>query len=74
MTYNKLIETISEIAINPKINKKGLTLVYELPNEEHLRMNQELFIMMNPINNGFEPNDEFEVEVDGILIKFIKKN
>jgi hypothetical protein len=73
MTYETLIETISEIVNNEKINKNGLSLIYELPEPQHVKINQEIFYKMNPINTGFEKSDIFEVEIAGILIKFIKK-
>ena len=73
MTYDELIKTVSEIIDNDEIKKNGLTLTYELSESQHVRINQELFYKMNPINTGFIPNDIFEVEIAGILIKFIKK-
>ena len=73
MTYNDLIKTVSEIVENENISKAGLTLTYELPENIHVKINQELFYKMNPVNTGFNPSDIFEVELAGILIKFIKK-
>ena len=73
MTYEELIITISEIVENQNINKIGLTLVYELPEIHHIKINEELFYKTNPINTGFNPTDIFEVQIAGILIKFIKK-
>lgn len=73
MTYEELIRTVSEIVENQNINKIGLTLVYELPEVFHRKMNEELFYKTNPINTGFNPTDVFEVQIGGIIIKFIKK-
>jgi hypothetical protein len=73
MTYDELINTVSEIIENDNIIKNGLTLIYELPEKQHIKINQEIFYKMNPINTGFQSNDIFEVEIAGILIKFIKK-
>jgi hypothetical protein len=73
MTYEDLISTVSEIVNNASIKKDGLSLTYELPEHLHVRMNKELFYKMNTVNTGFVPNDKFEVEIDGLLIKFIKK-
>jgi hypothetical protein len=73
MTYEDLINTVSEITNNPNIKKEGLSLTYELPENIHIRMNKELFYKMNQINNGFTPSDIFEVEIGGLVIKFIKK-
>lgn len=72
MNYEKLIETVSEIIDNPKINKDGLVLTYELPSIIHAKMNEDLFRRSNPIGI-FNPADTFEVEVEGILVKFTKK-
>lgn len=73
MKYNNVIETISSIIENDKIYKKNLTLVYKLTPEEHVDMNEYLFFL-NEENKGkeFISVDEYEVEMGGILIKFIK--
>lgn len=74
MTYEQLIETISEIINNPKIKKEGLLLIYELPEKTHRQMNEHLFYKSNPINTHLPLNETFEVQIDGLLIKFIKSN
>ena len=73
MTYEQLIKTVSEIVNNPDINKNGLSLTYHLPSNVHENINMEIFYTMNSMNVRFEPTDVFEVEIGGILIKFIKK-
>lgn len=73
MTYEDLIKTVSEIVNNPDINKNGLGLIYELPKDIHEKINMEIFYQMNSMNIIFKPTDVFEVEIGGILIKFIKK-
>ena len=73
MTYEELIKTVSEIVNNPEINKNGLGLIYELPNDIHEKINMEIFYQMNSMNIIFKPTDVFEVEIGGILIKFVKK-
>jgi len=73
MTYEDLIKTVSEIVNNPDINKNGLGLTYELPKDIHEKINMEIFYQMNSMNIIFKPTDVFEVEIGGILIKFIKK-
>jgi hypothetical protein len=73
MTYEKLIETISTIIQEPNIYKNGLTLTYTLKKEEHESLNEELFRQYNPYSViPFTPNDEFEVQIEGILVTFIK--
>lgn len=74
MNYEQLIETISLIVENQKIQKVGLTLVYELNEANHKQMNEILFHKSNPYSTDFIPSDEFEVTIGGILVKFIKPN
>ena len=73
MNYEKLIETISEIVNNEKINKVGLTLTYDLKEPEHNLINKEIFYKLNPPYTEFVPLDVFELEINGILIRFNKK-
>ena len=73
MTYEQLIKTVSEILNNPDISSYGIGLTYELPGEIHENINREIFYTMNSMNIIFTPVDVFEVEIGGILIKFIKK-
>ena len=73
MNYEKLISTVSEIIENEKIEKKGLILNYELSEKTHKQMNEDLFFRMNSSDTVFRPTDIFEVEIDGMLIKFTKK-
>jgi hypothetical protein len=73
MTYDKLIKTVSEIVENENIDKDGLSLVYHLGVVNHKKMNETLFYKSNPITIKFIPTDEFEVEIGGILVKFLKK-
>jgi hypothetical protein len=72
MDYTQLIETISLIVENEKINKVGLTLLYELEEKNHKQINEALYYKANPYSNKFEPSDEFEVMLGGILVKFVK--
>jgi len=73
MTYQDLIRSVSEIVNNDNIYKNGLILTYELEPELYQKINNDLSIRIDHITNNFEPSDEFEVEIGGILIKFIKK-
>jgi hypothetical protein len=72
MTYEQLIETVSLIVENENIQKNGLTLVYELDETSHDVINETLFLKSNPYSTKFEPSDEFEVMLGGILVKFKK--
>jgi hypothetical protein len=73
MTYSELIETISLIVETEKIKKVGLTLLYELEETVYDRLNEEVYIKTNPYSLDFKPEDEFEVFIGGILVKFVKK-
>lgn len=73
MNFDKLLQTVSEIVENENIEKHGLILTYELHPKAHLAMNKDLFNRTVDSGDKFEPADEFEVEIAGILIKFVKK-
>jgi hypothetical protein len=73
MDYNELIETISEIVNNKKINKNGLTLTYELSEENHKKMDEHLFYKANPSEAKFIHRNIVEVEIGGVTIKLVKK-
>lgn len=72
MTYEQLIESISIMVEDERIQKKGLSLTYVLPEDEHRRINEILFYKTNPTANYIEYPDEFEIEIGGIIIKIIK--
>jgi len=73
MKYHNLIETLSLIIENDKIYKKGLSLTYKLTPEEHVDMNEYLFFLNEENKNKeFIQVDEFEVEMGGVIIEFIK--
>lgn len=74
MTYEQLIETLSELVENEKVYKSGLILVYELDEKNHKQMNQQLFYKSNPATAKFTPSDVFEVEISGILVRFVKQS
>lgn len=73
MTCDELIQTITEMAVSEKINKLGLTMHYVLDEDTHNKLNKEVFYKTNPQYLQFEPTDEFEVVIHGILVKISKK-
>jgi hypothetical protein len=73
MRYEQLIETISEIVNNEKINKDGLILTYEMLEELHKKTNEEIFYNLYKNSGEIVYSDIFEVEIANILIRFIKK-
>jgi hypothetical protein len=70
MSYDELIKTISLMVENTEIKKNGLTMLYELPPDQHKEINETLFKKANPYSTKFEASDEFEVMLGGILVKF----
>ncbi len=72
MNYEKLIETLSTIIENDKIEKTGLSLTYYLSDEDHLNLSVDLYYKTEQ-NEEFQPEEEFEVEIGGIIVKFLKK-
>lgn len=73
MTYEELIRTVSTIVETEKIYKKNLVLTYALDEKNHRQMNGQLFYKSNPPSATFVPSDEFEIELGGIVVKFIKE-
>lgn len=72
MTYDKLIQSVSEIVNNDLIHKKGLELTYKLNAENHKKLSEHFFYKINGDNNEeFEYTEEFEVEMGNLIIKFI---
>lgn len=71
MNYEKLIESLSHMVENEKIEKKGLTMVYNLSKEDHINLSVDLYYKTNQ-QNDFNPEEDFEVEIGGILVKFVK--
>lgn len=74
MKYDELIKTISEIVNNEEIFKEGLTLTYELEEDNHKKMDEHLFYMANPEGTDFEHKDTVFVKFGDIKVKFIKKD
>lgn len=75
MNYESLISTLTEIVNNDLIYKKGLMLTYKLPFNRHKKLNEHIFFKMNPnTSEVYEYTEEFEIEFDGIVIKFVIDN
>lgn len=73
MKYEELIETISEIYNNEAIKKDGLVLVYYLDDKKYKTTLEEFFYKINPPSEPCVYTDEFEVELGGLLVRFMKK-
>jgi len=76
MTYNDILTTINNIINDEQIINDGLTLVYELDSLRHRQLDEELYIKANNTNDmtNFNHQNVFEIEVDGLKVKFIDKN
>ena len=73
MDYNTIIETVKEIVNNDIIYKEGLTLVYKLDDKFHKQLDEHFFYQTKSNEHSeFEHSDDFEVEIGGIIIKFVK--
>ena len=74
MTYEIIIESVSEIVNNDLIYKEGLVLEYKLKEDVHLKMDEYFFYKTNPSakKSEFEHMDEFEIEIGGVTIRFIQ--
>jgi hypothetical protein len=72
MNYNTLIETIKIIINDDNFYTKGLTMVYSMDVEKHKKVSEHFFYKLSgDSNNNYEYTEEFEVEIGGILIKFV---
>jgi hypothetical protein len=73
MTYEILIKSVSEIINNDLIYKEGLILEYKLNDELHEKLNEHFYYKTDTKDEiNFENTDEFEVELGGVLVRFIK--
>ncbi len=73
INYFDISETLAEIVSNDKIKKEGLIITYELEKLNHEKLNEDFYYRLNPNGKDFIPTDIFEVELQGFVIKFIKK-
>lgn len=72
MKYNDFITTITEITTNTNIQKKGLTLVYNLDAREFDELNMSVKQVVSHIEDELVNENEFEISVDGLLVKIYK--
>jgi len=75
ITYKDIIEMASEIANNEKIIKKNLTLIYELDDENHRKLDEDLFYRTKQHENGekYKHQEIIEVNIGDIKFKFVTK-
>ena len=74
LSYQKIIEIGSALS-EVDFYKDNLTLVYELSETEHKKLDEDLFYRTNQHENGlkFQHQDIIEVTIGDINFKFIKK-
>jgi len=72
LTYDDIIQTVSEIVDNERILKDGLTLTYTIPTFNHKKLDEELYYRHNPEGNGFAHQDIIEIEIGDINIVILK--
>ena len=68
MTLKSLLYLVNTLKrIQTELKSKdlltGLTLVYELPADEHLSIQKEIYKLSHPAMDNFEEKDMFEVEL-----------
>lgn len=73
MTYEDLINTIKEVISNKDIYKNELTLIYELDEKNHAKMDEHLFYTSEEKDGKFTHRDVIEIETNGVKIKILKK-
>lgn len=73
MDHTTLIATISEIVENQNIEKKGLSLTYTLDTAQHKDLQEYFFRVNNPYANEVPYSKIFEVEIAGLVVKFVEK-
>lgn len=73
--YQNLIEIASAVAESEEIVKDGLTLVYELNEENHKKLDEDLFYRTNQHEKGikFEHQEIIEVTIGNINFRIIKE-
>ena len=73
MTYQDLLNTINIIS-NSELYKENLTMIYELDPTNHKKMQEHIYYKSENVGETIIYSDLFEIDINGVLIKFIKKN
>ena len=72
ITYEKILDTVRTIVNNDLIYRQGLMLVYSLDENTHKKLEETIFMKSGGVDwDEFEYQEEFEIEIGGVLIKFI---
>ena len=67
---NMFKRTEQEFRTNDFLN--GLTMLYNLPEEEHLEIQKEIYKLSHPAMDDFIEKELFEVELLGVKFIFAK--
>jgi hypothetical protein len=70
MNLDKVLEIANECIENPLIPTEGLTLIYKLDSDTHMKLDEELFYNTNNNLINFEHNKLIEINIAGITFIF----
>jgi hypothetical protein len=70
MNLDKVLEIANECVQNELIETKGLTMVYKLDKNTHLKLDEELFYNTNNNLTNFAHNEIIEINIAGITFLF----
>jgi len=75
MKYDDIVVIASEITNNELIKTDGLILVYELENDNHVKLDEDLFYRTNEEKDAkYEYSDIIDVTIGEVNFRFIKKD
>lgn len=74
MVYNNIIETVDAILESETIHMENLSLEYSLGYKNFIDLQEEIFHLFNPMSVEFIPENEFEIEYKGFIVKFKNKD
>ncbi len=74
MDYNDILELATEIIKLDSIKKNGLIMYYELTANQHKALDEHLYYRGNPKGTDFKHSDVIELDVNGLLFKFVIKS
>tara|TARA_R110000868_G_scaffold176916_4_gene414973 strand:+ start:6236 stop:6472 length:237 start_codon:yes stop_codon:yes gene_type:complete len=72
LTYDDIIQTVSEMVDNKKIIKEGLTLTYTIPALNHKKLDEELYYRHNPNGGDFIHHEIIEIEIGNINVTILE--
>lgn len=73
MTFTELETVIKAVIANDEIRKDNLTMVYQLPEKQHIALDEHLFFKSNPKakKSEFKHRDSFEIDTGLFKVMFI---